>query len=100
MLYISYRSFIDECKDRCKKNIIELIGWTGSISVISAYTLTTTDNDNLLLIDILNLYGSAVIGYMCFRAKVWQAATLEVAWFGVGVYSMIDNIINDYDTPC
>ena len=51
--------------------------------------------DELLVIDILNLYGSLAIGYVCFRAKVWQAASLEVAWFCVGTYSMIKNITLD-----
>ncbi len=96
MMFIPYKSF----KQECKKNIIEIYGWTGSISVITAYTLTTIENENLLLIDILNLYGSMAIGYMCFRAKVWQATLLEVAWFSVGVYSMIDNIIHGYKDPC
>ena len=45
----------DEIKKNCKKILIETYGWTGSLSVISAYTLTSFESDELILIDILNL---------------------------------------------
>ena len=90
-----YRDLKEEVIDGCKKNCIELYGWSGSISVITAYGLTTFGSDKHLLIDILNLYGSLSIGIMCYKAKVWQATLLEVAWFGVGTYSIIKNIVSD-----
>ena len=92
-----YRTLKDEIKDECKKKSIDIYGWSGSISVITAYGLTTFGSDKYLLIDILNLYGSLAIGIMCYRAKVWQATLLEVAWFGVGTYSIIKNAISDKD---
>ena len=92
-----YRTLKDEIKDECKKKSIDIYGWSGSISVITAYGLTTFGSDKDLLIDILNLYGSLAIGIMCYRAKVWQATLLEVAWFGVGTYSIIKNAISDKD---
>ena len=85
----------DEIKQNCKKILIETYGWTGSLSVISAYTLTSFESDELILIDILNLYGSLAIGFLCYRARVWQATLLEIAWFGVGTYSLIKNIMDD-----
>ena len=90
-----YRDLKDEVKNECKKKSIELYGWSGSISVITAYGLTTFGSDKHLLIDVLNLYGSLSIGIMCYKAKVWQATLLEVAWFGVGTYSIIKNIVSD-----
>ena len=90
-----YRDLKEKVIGECKKKIIDIYGWSGSISVITAYGLTTFGSDKHLLIDILNLYGSLAIGIMCYRAKVWQAALLEVAWFGVGTYSIIKNIVSD-----
>ena len=43
--------------------------WTGSISVITAYGLTSFESDEYLLIDILNLYGSLAIRITCFKAR-------------------------------
>ena len=94
-MFSFYNNISDEIKQNCKKILIETYGWTGSLSVISAYTLTSFESDELILIDILNLYGSLAIGLLCYRARVWQATLLEIAWFGVGSYSLIKNIMDD-----
>ena len=90
-----FKGLIEEVTDECKRKCVELYGWSGSISVITAYGLTTFGSDKYLLIDVLNIYGSLAIGIMCYKAKVWQATLLEVAWFGVGTYSIIKNIVSD-----
>jgi len=95
MLPIFCREVSDECKEKCRNHIINIYGWSGSISVISAYGLTSFDSDKLVMIDYLNLYGSLSIGIMCYRAKVWQATILEIAWFGVGTYSLIKNLLRN-----
>ena len=87
-----------EIKKSCKDKLLGLYGWSGSISVILAYGLTSIDSEEYLLIDILNLYGSLSIGIMCYRARVWQATILEIAWFSVGTYSLIKNIIEEENT--
>ena len=87
---------LNECSDSIKKNMVDVYGWTGSISVITAYSLTTFKIDQLLLIDILNLYGSLAIGYICYRGKVWQAVVCEIIWFGVGSYSIIKHGFTGY----
>ena len=85
-------------KKEIKETLFTIYGWSGSISVITAYGLTSLESEEYLLIDILNLYGSLAIGIMCYKAKVWQATILEIAWFGVGTYSLIKNIIDDEDS--
>ena len=70
----------------------DIYGWTGSMTVLTAYTLTTFKIDELMLIDILNIYGSLSIGYICYKKRVWQAFILEVAWFGISIYSFIDRV--------
>ena len=87
---------LNECSDSIKKNMVDVYGWTGSLSVITAYALTTFKIDQLLLIDILNLYGSLAIGYICYRGKVWQAVVCEIIWFGVGSYSIIKHCFTGY----
>ena len=82
-------------KEQCKKYSIELCGWLGSLSIITAYACITLDYDRLLLIDSMNLFGSFSVGYICYIKKVWQAMLLEVIWFGIATYSFINNIIND-----
>ena len=77
--------YIKEYKD-------DIYGWTGSITVLTAYALTTFKIDELMLIDILNIYGSLSIGYICYKKRVWQAFILEVAWFGISIYSFIDMV--------
>ena len=77
--------YITEYKD-------DIYGWTGSMTVLTAYALTTFKIDELMLIDILNIYGSLSIGYICYKKRVWQAFILEVAWFGISIYSFIDRV--------
>ena len=79
--------------DIIKEHKDDIYGWTGSMTVLTAYTLITFKVDELMLIDILNMYGSLSIGYICYKKRVWQAFILEVAWFGVSIYSFINNII-------
>ena len=33
-----------------------------------------------------------IYGYMCYRSRVWQALSVEVIWFVIGVYSFIKNL--------
>ena len=90
-----------EIKKEIKETLFTIYGWSGSISVITAYGLTSFESEEYLWIDILNLYGSLAIGLLCYRAKVWQATTLEIAWFGVGTYSLLKNIIEEeHSTNC
>ena len=95
MFYISYRNCFNECKETIYSKLIDIYGYSGSISVILAYGLK---DEQLILIDILNLYGSLAIGYICFRSKVWPPVIVEVCWFGIGCYSLIQNILYEETT--
>ena len=81
-------SWKEACKDYCP----DIYGWSGSVAVLTAYGLSTffdgEEDDLRVQIDLLNLYGSSAIGYVCWKAKVWQAFSLEVAWFGIALYSL------------
>ena len=80
-------------KEACKAYCPDIYGWSGSVAVLTAYGLSTffdgeEEEDLQVQIDLLNLYGSSAIGYVCWKAKVWQALSLEVAWFGIAMYSL------------
>jgi hypothetical protein len=80
-------------REACKAYCPDIYGWSGSVAVLTAYGLSTIfdgeeEEDLHLQIDLLNLYGSSAIGYVCWKAKVWQAFSLEVAWFGIAMYSL------------
>ena len=92
---ISLATIIKEVCLSMKDYIVDIYGWTGTISVILAYALMTSDVDQDILIDILNIYGSLSLGYVTYAAKVWQALACEVIWFGIGSYSLINNLLGE-----
>lgn len=85
----------DEMIENLKHKLFQLYGWTGSVAVITAYGFVTFDYEKNIWIDILNLYGSFSIGLICFKGKIWQAMILEIAWFSVAIYSLINNLTNN-----
>ena len=90
----------NDLQNSCKETLINIYGWTGTVSVVIAYGLTSFDSEEYLLIDILNLWGSLSIGYTCYRARVWQALVCEIIWFSIGIYSLIKNILNHGEDDC
>ena len=90
----------NDIKKNCKETLINIYGWTGTISVVLAYGLTSFDSEENLLIDILNLYGSLSIGFICYRSRVWQALVCEIIWFSIGIYSLIKNILDGGQVSC
>jgi hypothetical protein len=90
----------EDIKKNCKETLIHIYGWTGTITVVLAYGLTSFDSEEYLLIDILNLYGSLSIGYTCYRSRVWQAFVCEIIWFSIGIYSLIKNISDEGGISC
>ena len=79
-----------------KEKIINIYGWTGSITIIIAYILglncNSNENNNYynILVNSLNIYGSLSIGFICYRQRIYQALILEVIWFIVSVYSLVE----------
>jgi hypothetical protein len=81
-----------------KSHAWDIYGWSGSLCVLTAYTVTSLEIEEwresyaVDLLDLLNLYGSLAIGSLCYRAKIWPAFSLEVAWFGIAGYSLLCEI--------
>ena len=92
---ISLATIIKEVCLSMKDYIVDIYGWSGTVAVTLAYALTSFDVDQDIFIDILNIYGSISIGYVTYAAKVWQALACEVIWFGIGSYSLINNLLGE-----
>ena len=75
-----------------KENIPDIIGWIGSLIILIAYIFHKSDiikDSNIL--DIMNMFGSITVGYVCYLRKAWQPLFLNCSWFVVGMISLILN---------
>ena len=73
-----------------KEKLPDIIGWTGSISVLSAYILLISKVDiDPIALDALNIFGSGAVGYICYLKKAWQPLFLNISWFIAGGVSII-----------
>jgi len=75
-----------------KKKIPDITGWIGSLIILSAYIFHKSDiikDSNIL--DIMNMFGSITVGYVCYLRKAWQPLFLNCSWFIVGMISLILN---------
>ena len=71
-------------------NIIEFCGWLGTLAILCAYFLTTSSMvDDKHVIHSLNLFGSFVVGIVCFKKRAWQPLLLQIAWGGISIYGFI-----------
>ena len=72
----------------------DVLGATGSVSLLAAYGLTTNHvlDDHLVWIDMLNLFGSAGVSYNCWRKGAIPPMLLECAWFALAVGSLVQNV--------
>ncbi len=81
--------------EKFKENLPDIIGWTGSASVLSAYILLISKIDiDPIALDALNIYGSGAVGYICYLKKAWQPLFLNVSWFIASGISIILNFNN------
>ena len=76
-----------------KEKLPDIIGWTGSISVLSAYILLISKVDiDPIALDVLNIYGSGAVGYICYLKKAWQPLFLNISWFIAGGVSIVTKL--------
>ena len=75
------------------ENLLDIIGWTGSLGILSAYILLISKVDiDPIALDVLNIYGSGAVGYICYLKKAWQPLFLNISWFIVGGISIITKL--------
>ncbi len=83
--------------EKIKNTTIEtkIIGWTGSLLIITAYSLNSLQHlpsDNIIY-PILNILGASMMGYRVFKNKNWSNLFLEIFWIIIAIISII-NIIH------
>ena len=71
----------------------DLIGASGTITLLTAYGLTTNEAvDNKIILDIMNMYGALAIGYNCWCKKTYPPVVLETAWFSIATISLVNRL--------
>jgi hypothetical protein len=73
----------------------DIFGTTGTVTLIGAYIMTTYDQfgvKNLLIIDLLNIYGSFALSYDCLVKKTYPPLLLESVWFIISTTSLIRRV--------
>lgn len=81
-----------------KTKIINIWGWTSSVSLLVAYGLGTHyDISEPRIIDAMNIYGGAGLAVICFTKKAWQPFFVEFVWALIGISSLILNSVNEKD---
>ncbi len=74
----------------------DIIGLTGTFSLLSAYGINSHNLTNdKKLIDLMNVYGAGAVGYNCWCQRVYPPLILESAWLCIAVSSLVKNIEND-----
>lgn len=75
----------------------EIFGWIGSISILSAYVVTTydyIDDDYKYIIDIMNIFGSVNVGSSLLIKRILSLFMIELVWFTIASISLLNHIIN------
>jgi hypothetical protein len=74
--------------------IIEIIGWIGTVLVVTAYLLVSSERlkPKAVSYNLLNLFGAVFIGLNVFVNQAYPALGLQIVWGGVAIISMFKNI--------
>ena len=87
-----------ESRNNNNNNIkAEIFGWVGSISILSAYIITTydyIDEEYKYIIDLLNIFGSVNVGSSLLINKIISLFMMELVWFTIASISLINHINN------
>lgn len=76
------------------KNIINIVGWIGSISLFLAYCLLSYDvlSSKDIKYHILNLIGGFCLGYRVWVDRNYSNFILEIFFIFVAIKSIIQNL--------
>ena len=79
-----------------KRQILEMVGWYGTIAIIGAYAMTsfsliTPDN---LVYQLLNLTGAIGIVAISFYKKTYQPGVLNIIWAVVASFAILNIILS------
>lgn len=71
--------------------IIEIVGWIGTILIVSAYLLVSRQyvTGTSRVYQTMNLLGAIAIGINVFHQEAWPVLALQLAWGVIAVSSLI-----------
>lgn len=78
-----------------KKIIEEIIGWYGTIAIVSAYALLSFGvlvSDNIVY-QLLNATGAIGIVYISLKKKAYQPGVLNIIWMIIAIVAIIRILI-------
>jgi paired small multidrug resistance pump len=69
---------------------IQIIGWLGTIFVITAYFLVSYKkvDGGSKIYQLLNLFGAIGVGVSVFHQEVWSAVALQVIWGIIAIIAL------------
>ncbi len=73
----------------------EAIGWTGVISLMGAYMLSSFGflSVQSYPYQLLNIFGALFIIYISYKKQVYQSVILNLMWFIIGIIAFIQIIL-------
>ncbi|HEX5455793.1 MAG TPA: hypothetical protein VFW77_00305 [Candidatus Saccharimonadales bacterium] len=74
--------------------IIDIIGWVGTVLVLVAYFLITSEKlgPKSRAYNLMNLFGALFIGLNVYVNHAWPALGLQTVWGGVAIISLFKNL--------
>lgn len=73
---------------------VDLLGWYGTVAILSAYALSSFDLlEQGLTYQLLNLTGAAGVGLVCWYKRAWQPLGLELVWGLIAALALVRVLI-------
>ena len=82
-------------KARRRPELNDVFGYVGSATLLIAYLFVANQilHKHPVIVDCMNLFGSACVGFNCFCKKAYAPMFLEVCWFGIAFAAMVKHSI-------
>jgi len=74
-----------------KKIVDEIIGWYGTIAIVTAYGLLSFGilSSTALVYQLLNASGALGIVYLSFKKKTYQPGVLNIIWMIIATVAIV-----------
>ncbi len=71
--------------------IDEIIGWIGTIAIVSAYALVSWDfvPSKGHTFQLINMFGALGLMWISYKKRLYQGVVLNIVWLGIGVVAIL-----------
>ena len=82
-------------KARRRPELNDVFGYVGSATLLIAYLFVANQilRKHPVVVDCMNLFGSACVGFNCFCKKAYAPMFLEICWFGIAFAALVKHSI-------